>query len=617
MGNAEFLTKVPLFSELPAADLQRLCGMIKEVHLGAGATLFSEGDPGEEAYVIADGEIEILKISSGREVLLAVRASGDVIGEAALLEQAPRMATARARGESRLLTIHKAQLDELVQGSVSAARVMFFTVLARWRATEAMLRQSEKMAQLGTLTAGVAHELNNPAAAVQRGAAQLSGALADLLEAERQLARLPSSTAWAGTIAALAQSARQTATHPADLDTLSRGDREEEIESRLEALTVADAGALAPVLVALGYDAEKLERLAAEVGADRLPLVARWLGGTSLVWNRLAEVGQGAGRIAEIVKALKSYSYLDRAPVQEVDIHEGLDDTLVILRHKLKAGIRVRRQYAADLPRISAWGSELNQVWTNILDNAADALSGRPISDGTAEIAIRTRRDDDFVVVEITDNGPGIPREIQDRIFEPFFTTKAPGQGTGLGLDISYRIVVHRHRGDLKVRSHPGETTFTVRLPISAPDDSTKGPALRPVPPASDAELRTILESVRTIAVVGLSGKTDRPAHQIPAYLQKRGVRIIPVNPMLGEALGEKSYPELRAVPDPVDGVLIFVRSEAVPAVVEQAIEIGAQTVWMQEGIVNLEAAERARAAGLRVVMDRCMRATWERLLAP
>ena len=616
MGYADFLRKVPLFAELPDADLQRLCSMIKEVNLASGETLFAEGDPGEEAYVIAEGEIEIVKISSGRDVLLAVRTSGDVIGETALLEMAPRSATARARGACKLLAIHKTLLDELVQSSASAARIMFFTVLARWRATGVMLRQSEKMAQLGTLTAGVAHELNNPAAAVQRGASQLADALADLLAAERALVEPLATPSFALTIDALRTAVRASADRLSDLDALTRGDREEQVEAWLDGRQVADAVELAPTLVTLDYDVGKLDRLAADVGAANLPAVARWLAATHLVWNRLAEVAQGAGRISEIVKALKGYAYLDQAPVQEVDVHEGIDSTLVILRHKLKAGIHVVRDYAPDLPRISAWGSELNQVWTNILDNAADALADR-IKDGSAEIAIRTRCEPDFVVVEISDNGPGIPPGIQDRIFDAFFTTKPPGKGTGLGLDISYRIVVHRHRGDLRVSSRPGDTTFTIRLPLNAAADPANAPALNAVPPPSDAELKAILTGVHTIAVVGLSGTADRPAHQVPAFLKKHGYRVIPVNPTLTEALGEKAYPELRAVPDAIDAVLVFVRSEAVPPVVEQAIEVGARTIWMQEGIVNLEAAARARAAGLTVVMDRCMRATWQRLLAP
>ena len=175
----------------------------------------------------------------------------------------------------------------------------------------------------------------------------------------------------------------------------------------------------------------------------------------------MSEIGSGAKRISDIVKALKSYSYLDQAPVQSVDLHEGLDDTLVILQHKLKSGIEVRREYAADLPKIEAYGSELNQVWTNLIDNAADAVGD------TGRITLRTYLDGDKVTVEIEDNGPGIPEEIQSRIFDSFFTTKPPGKGTGLGLDISYNIVVHKHRGDIKLFSEPGKTRFLVELPLN------------------------------------------------------------------------------------------------------------------------------------------------------
>ena len=185
-----------------------------------------------------------------------------------------------------------------------------------------------------------------------------------------------------------------------------------------------------------------------------------WLNATYVIYNLLTEIGQGAGRIAGIVKALKSYTYLDQAPVQAVDVNEGLDDTLLILRSKLKTGISVRREYSQDLPRIQAYGSELNQVWTNLIDNAVDAMGGQ------GEITLRTRKEGESVVVEVEDDGPGIPEDIQARIFDAFFTTKPPGKGTGLGLDISYRIVVDKHRGDMKVISQPGRTIFQVRLPL-------------------------------------------------------------------------------------------------------------------------------------------------------
>jgi signal transduction histidine kinase/predicted CoA-binding protein len=617
----DFLRKVPLFAELPEADLERLCRMITEVKLPQGELLFREGEPGERAYVIEEGEIEILKASAGREVLLAVRQPGDVIGEAALLEEAPRMAGARARAPSKLLAIDKAQLDELIRTSATAARTMFFTVLARWRSTGTMLRQSEKMAQLGTLTAGVAHELNNPAAAVKRGVAQLEEALASLATAGQRLGALGLTAAERAALEPFAVEARARARQPVTMDALALSDREQELEGWLDAHGVPDPWSLAPGLAAMDADGARLDALAASVGQPpaagaRLPVVVAWLAATYAVGNVLAEIGQGAGRISEIVKALKAYSYLDQAPVQQVDIHEGLDNTLVILRGKLKAGIEVRRDYAADLPKIEAWGSELNQVWTNIIDNAADALSEK--GGDHKEIVLRTRREGGFVVVEIHDNGPGIPPETIGKVFDPFFTTKPPGKGTGMGLDISYKIVVDKHRGDIRVFSRPGDTTFEVRLPIAAATSAAvAAPAVVATPDADDATLRRILASTKTIAVVGLSSREGRPAQVIPAGLKERGYRVIPVNPTLTEALGEKAYPQLADVPDAVDAAVLFLRAEDVPPVVEQAIAKGVKTVWMQEGVVNEAAAHRARAAGLEVVMDRCMRATWDRLMKP
>ena len=214
----------------------------------------------------------------------------------------------------------------------------------------------------------------------------------------------------------------------------------------------------------LNYDVDKLANLVEHFSADELPIVISWMNATCVVYDLLREIGEGAGRISAIVKALKEYAYLDQAPVQTVDLHEGLNNTLLILRHKLKQGITVRREYAPDLPQFQAYGTELNQVWTNIIDNAADAL------DGHGEITIRTRQEGEWVVVEIEDNGPGIPQDIVDRIFDPFFTTKPPGHGTGMGLDISYNIIVHRHQGDIKVDSQLGKTCFQIWLPINLKD---------------------------------------------------------------------------------------------------------------------------------------------------
>ena len=450
-----------MFAGLAKADLERLCQAVEEVQLSAGEELFAEGSPGDRAYVITEGQLEVVKASSGREVLLGVLQPVEVVGEMALLENMPRMASVRARTDSKLLTISQEQLEHLLDVSASAARAMFYTILARWRATEAMLRQGEKMAQLGTLTAGVAHELSNPAAAVKRGSEQLQNAMTQLEQAQSQVGQFALTEVQQKALEDLALRARDQATRPPELDALARSDREYELETWLEEQGVADAWDLTSTLVDLQFDTGGLAALAEKFATDQLPAVIGWLNSTYTVYNLLAEVGQGAGRISEIVKALKSYSFLDQAPAQAVDLQEGLENTLLILRHKLKDGISVRKEYAPDMPKIEAYGSELNQVWTNVLDNAADALNGQ------GEITIRTRREGEWVVVEIEDDGPGIPPEIQSKIFDPFFTTKAPGHGTGLGLDISYNIIVYKHRGDIKVFSEPGKTCFQVWLPVN------------------------------------------------------------------------------------------------------------------------------------------------------
>ena len=331
---------------------------------------------------------------------------------------------------------------------------------------EVMLRQSEKLATLGKLSAGMAHELNNPAAAAQRGASQLQAAVSDFQRTHLRLGELSLSDEQLGSLLALDELVRERAKEPAQLDPLARSDHESELETWLEQQGVTDAWEVAPALVNLGYDQEELAGLVAGFTPTQFPAVIDWLNYTYVMYSLLEEIGQGAGRITELVRALKDYTYLDQAPIQAVDIHAGLDSTLVILRSKLN-DVTVRRQYASDLPRIQARGSELNQVWTNLVDNAIDA------TEGGGTVTLRTRSDDRWVIVEVEDDGPGIPEEALPNLFDPFFTTKAPGKGTGLGLNISHNIIVQKHQGQIDVNSQPGRTRFEVRIPLDcSPSES-------------------------------------------------------------------------------------------------------------------------------------------------
>ena len=453
------LRQSPLFSGLNDHDFNWLLDQAQETNIAEGEVLMAEGSPGGSLYIVLDGEFEFTKRSGQQQVVLARRGSGEMIGEFSLLDQAPRTATARATRDSRLIMIPQNAFQQLLSISPAATLAVLHTVAARLRNTEAMMRQNEKMASLGTLSAGLAHELNNPAAAARRSASQLRDTLSHWQRLNGELAALNLDARQTQTINSLREEIIRRAASPANLDPLTRSDREGELQTWLEDRNVDNAWEIAPALVAFGWNVQMLEETGGTLGEAHLALVAQWLGVGCSVYALLDEVGKSAERISEIVKSVKSYSYLDQAPVQQVNIHDGLENTLVILRHKLKQGVQVTREYASDLPTIEAYASELNQVWTNILDNAIDAMKG------AGELKIRTYREDNRVGVEISDNGPGIPPEIQPRIFDPFFTTKPPGIGTGLGLHISYNII-QKHGGKIQVASKPGATVFRVSLPI-------------------------------------------------------------------------------------------------------------------------------------------------------
>jgi signal transduction histidine kinase/predicted CoA-binding protein len=603
-----FLKKVPLFADLPDEDLNRLCEVVMEETLAVGEFLFNEGEIGHKAYVIVSGEVDILKESGGRTVLLSTRRSGDVIGEMSLLNESPRNASGRTRTDCELLSIHHHDLGHLLDTSPSAARVMLSTVTNRLRSTEIVLRQSEKMAQLGTLTAGIAHELNNPASAARRGSEHLFSSIVDFQQTFRRFHEMQFSNQQWEFIAELHDLALNRAKQSIDLDSLSRSDREDNIENWLDLHNIVNGWEYASTLVNLGYEISDLENLETKFPDPQLIAVLRWLCTLFTIYSLLEEINQGTTRIGEIVKSLKSYVYLDQAPVQLVDIHEGLDNTLIMLRSKLKTGIEVEKHYAKDLPKIMAYGGELNQVWTNIIDNAIDAMEGK----GT--LAIETRQEGNWVFVEIQDSGPGIPDEVRQKLFSPFFTTKPMGKGTGLGLNISFNII-QKHEGNIQVFSRPGRTCFSVRLPINFEQVDRGESPLPKIEQVPDGHLLKILETTKTIAVVGISQKESTPAYSVSKYLKAQGYTIIPVNPRYDQVLGEGAYPNLLSLEFPPDVVLVFRRSEFVPEIVEQAIEIGAKVVWLQEGIVNLVAADRAINAGLEVVMDTCMRKNHQRLL--
>jgi signal transduction histidine kinase len=463
----DFLRQLPLFAGLPEEDLKRLCDMAKTESLLAGDVLMEEGSLGDALYVILDGTVEVTKRSHDRDLWIATRGPGEMLGEISLLEQIPRSATVRAATDCRLLKINREDFQQLLTKSSTAAMAMLRTVTARLRNTELMLRQSEKMAALGTLSAGLAHELNNPAAAVRSSATQLRETLAGLQRHAAGLGALSPSPEAMAIVNTLRMELPQRATGPVKLDPLARSDLEGEVGGWLEEQAVDQPWELAPAIVALGWHAVDLEQLTAPFTAAQKPVFLYWLATACTVYVLLDEVNEGAGRIYEIVKAVKSYSYLDQAPVQLVDVHEGIENTLVILRHKLKGGVTVVKDYAPDLPRIEAYASELNQVWTNLIDNAIDAMNGQ----GTIRIRTHSQAkpadggEHQDIVVELSDNGPGIPPELQGRIFDAFFTTKEPGKGTGLGLHISYNIVVNQHHGEIKIESEPGQTTFRVILP--------------------------------------------------------------------------------------------------------------------------------------------------------
>ncbi len=456
----DILRRNAFFSGLPDEQLDHLLWSGERIFLEAGDILMAEGSLPDAFYVVLEGEVEILKRSGNREVVIAMNGPCSILGEMSLIEDAPRTASVRAPRPCKVLKISRETFNDLVFGNPTVAVALLRTVMRRLRETEGMLSQQEKLASLGTLAAGLAHELNNPAAAAGRSSAQLRQTIDEWLRARSDLDTLHLDES----LNNLVMNRLRVDIVRNDLaiqvsDPLERSDREQEVESWLEAYSIDEAWKYAPLLVSFGWQVPDLVKWSAAFDAKHFPIILRLLVTGYKVYSLLGEINNSMERITEIVSAVKDYTYLDQAPLKKIDLHAGLESTLVILKHKLRQGITVKRDYARDLPLIEAYGSELNQVWTNLIDNAIDTMAGN------GELRLQTYREGAQVVVEIGDNGPGIPQDVLPRLFEPFFTTKEPGKGTGLGLSVSYNII-QKHRGKIEVTSKPGDTRFLVWLPL-------------------------------------------------------------------------------------------------------------------------------------------------------
>jgi signal transduction histidine kinase len=399
---------------------------------------------------------------------MGVIKAGNYTGEVTLLLDIAWLASARVGKPAKLFRLDEEGFWRMLTTCRTVARQIFHTAAAKMRNLEGYSQQREKLVSLGTMAAGLAHELNNPAAAARRAAAHLQATTDKIQSFLCQLSKGLQREHWQHLLNAAEQAAERK---PPELDHLTRSDLADAVASRLEAHGVAGAWDLAPTFVNFGLDAAWLDALTAHLPPASQADALAWLEARLNLKLLVSQVEQSSTRIAELVKAVKSYSHMDRSPMQEVDIHEGIESTLTMLGHKLK-NVKLVRAFDRSLPRIMAYSGELNQVWTNLIDNAIAAVNG------TGKICIGTSLEDDQLVVEIVDDGPGIPPAAQARLFEPFFTTKPVGAGTGLGLIISHRIVGDRHGGEIEFESRPGETRFKVRLPLQPPPSLPPQPVL-------------------------------------------------------------------------------------------------------------------------------------------
>jgi signal transduction histidine kinase len=490
-----FIHQIRLFSGLTDQELRSI-EKGKEVWFEAGDKIIAEGEH-DTFYVLLDGKVEVILRDGSKEAVLATFNSGDHFGELPIiLGWSDHKCAAYAAKKSHLLRWSQDEFWQMIYSSPALTRQILHSMAQLLKTLETTLQNNQKLIALGSLAAGLAHELNNPAAAANRAVTQLSDSIQEWRSLIQKLNEQQNitTTHWSY-LSKLRNDTLKLDSNPPNPystpsknsasntytmdDPLAQSEKEDQIIDWLESHGINDGWKLASDLVNIGVDIDKINDIANNIflgtslntNTDRKAIkqdllledILRWLNATTRVDHLLYDIKSSTARISELISAVKSYSYMDQAPLQDVNIHDGIESTLIMLQHKLKkADVTIIREYDSNLPYVNAIGNELNQVWTNLIDNAIDGIG----SHGT--ILIRTKNEGNaHILVEIVDSGSqGIPKDVQPRIFEPFVTTKELGKGTGLGLSISHRIIVDTHKGDIRFDSKPGETIFQVRLPI-------------------------------------------------------------------------------------------------------------------------------------------------------
>ncbi|MFF8971709.1 ATP-binding protein [Streptomyces sp. NPDC014995] len=466
-----------LFEKLSPEQLGRLCGEGRVEKFEAGP-VYTEGEPATCFYVMLEGTVVLYRRVGGDDVEVSRTSQRGVYAgamQAYLGDRVPQVYnnSMRVTEPTRFFVLPAQSFADVMQEWFPMAAHLLEGLFFGTKNSQRAIGQRERLLALGSLSAGLTHELNNPAAAAVRATATLRERVAKMRHKLAVIAQGPySREALADLIEIQERTAERVAKAPA-LSPLEASDREDELTDWLDEHGIPEGWRIAPAFVQAGLDVDWLEQVAAAVDEDILPGAIGWLNYTVETELLMDEIDDSTNRISHLVDAAKQYSQLDRAPYRVVDVHELLDSTLLMLSGKIGQRIEVVKDYDRTVPDVPAYPAELNQVWTNLIDNAVFAMNS---CGGEGTLTVRTAREGDRLLVEFRDTGPGVPADIRSRIFDPFFTTKPVGEGTGLGLDISWRIVVNKHHGSLQVESRPGDTRFQVLLPLTAPEPGT-GPA--------------------------------------------------------------------------------------------------------------------------------------------